>query len=168
MLLSCKSERPGTALFYNRSLEDSLECFISHIEEVSNPYGAPTIIDIWLNVEIDESQNRNDTLVFISASYQIGGPPGFQSTSDKTIISYPCAVKGAGWVSGKMCVVKYINNNAFPSIVNEKLLTIPKRDYDFFSHYQGPIYDIRISRCSRLYKLDGNDSVILLEREDGN
>ena len=124
-------------------------------------------MDIWIDVEDDSINKRLDTLVFISAVYQIGGPPGFADSDDDFFISYPCDLKGSGLVKGRMCVIKYINNNTFPTLVNEKELTIPREKYDFFLKYKGPIYDVSISRSSRKYRLDGKNRVVLVEKTMG-
>ena len=168
VLSSCRHDYSASVLFYNHSLEDSLELYISQVRDIQNPYGAPTIMDIWINVDSDDDGKPRDTLVFVSASYRISGPPGSQDSWDEPIISYPCLTKGAGWISGRMCVIKYINNYTFSNLVNEALLTIPPKQFDFFSSYDGPIYDVRISRSSRLYRVHGKDSVTLISKDVGD
>ena len=169
VLSSCRHNGSASVLFYNHALEDSLELYISQVRYIQNPYGAPTIMDIWINVDSDDDGKPQDTLVFVSASYWISGPPGCsQGSWDDPIISYPCSTKGAGWVSGRMCVIKYINNYTFSNLVNEALLTIPPKQFDFFSSYDGPIYDVRISRSSRLYRVHGKDSVTLISKDVGD
>ena len=168
VFISCNCNETKSVLFYNNALEDSLELYISQIGDITNPYGAPTIIDIWINVDSEENNKSLDTLVFISASYMVGGPPGYQNSWDGPIVSYPCEIRGAGWVAGRMCVVKYINNNDFADLVNEAILTIPPEKYDFFSSYDGPNYDVRISRSNRLYCINSKGSVILIEKDVGD
>ncbi len=167
LLVSCNSTRSNSVLFLNEALQDSLELYITQVKGIHNPYKAPTIMDIWIDVEDDSINKRLDTLVFISAVYQIGGPPGFADSDDDFFISYPCDLKGSGLVKGRMCVIKYINNNTFPTLVNEKELTIPREKYDFFLKYKGPIYDVSISRSSRKYRLDGKNRVVLVEKTMG-
>ena len=134
LLLSCNSTRLHSSLFFNEALQDSLDLYISQVKGIRNPYKAPTIMDIWINVEEDNSNKKLDTLVFISAVYRIGGPPGYADSDEDSIISYPCDLKGSGFVKGRMCVIKYINNNTFPTLVNEKRLTLPREKFDFTIH----------------------------------
>lgn len=166
-LLSCEPSGSHASLFFNDALQDSLELYISQVDNINNPYQAPTIMDIWINVEDGNNGKELDTLVCISAVYQIGGPPGHVDPNEDILVSFPCVLKGAGRVKGRMCIIKYINNNTFPELVNEKQLTIPREEYDFFSQYEGPIYDVSISRSSRKYKLDGDNRVVLLEKTIG-
>lgn len=167
LLLSCNSTRLHSSLFFNEALQDSLDLYISQVKGIRNPYKAPTIMDIWINVEEDNSNKKLDTLVFISAVYRIGGPPGYADSDEDSIISYPCDLKGSGFVKGRMCVIKYINNNTFPTLVNEKRLTLPREKFDFFLNYRGPFYDVSISRSSRMYRLDGKNRVVLVEKTRG-
>lgn len=167
-LLSCEPRKSSPVLFFNKALQDSLEQYISQVQDIENPYGAPTIIDIWINITSDWSEGEKDTLIAMAALYQIGGPPGHAESFDGPIISYPCDIIGAGKIKGRMCVIKYIDNNVFPYLVNESILTIPREEYDFFYQYDGPLWDVRISRSSRLYKLNGKDAVCLLEKDVGD
>lgn len=164
LLLTCKHEKANLSLFYNKALEDSLELYISQSREIINPYGAPTIMDIWINVQDCCAETTKDTIVYISPSYMISGPPGYAISIDEPLVSYPFSIMGAGWVKGRMCVIKCINNMTFAELINDKLLTIPRKEYDFFYQYEGPHFDISVSRSDRIYKLNGKDSVILLER----
>lgn len=165
---SCMGHKPSVPLFYNKALEDSLEHYIFQAGEIKNPYNAPTIIDIWIKVEDMETELIQDTLVFIAASYEIGGPPAFQESVDGPIIPYQCTIRGACRINGRICVVKYINNTEVPELVNTKILTIPAEQYDFFSSYRGPVYNVRISRSSRLYRISENGSVSLIEKDVGD
>lgn len=164
---ACNHADLHSTLFYNSALEDSLEQYISYVPEIKNPYGAPPIMDIWINIE-KKCDGVKDTLVFISATYRIGGPPGYQDSWDSPFISYYCETRGAAWVAGRMCIIRYINHNSFSDLVNESVLTIPPKEFDFFLTYDGPTYDVAISRSSRLYRISGKDSVILLEKDVGD
>lgn len=166
-LFSCKENKLSTVLFYNKALEDSLELYISQTGVIKNPYNAPTIMDIWINVTADYTGVQNDTIVAMSASFILSGPPGYSDDEGESFISYPCVTAGAGIIKERICIVKYIDNHTFPSLVNEQNLTVPRDKYDFFYTYNGPIYDVAITKTSRLYKLNGKDSVILLDTTIG-
>ena len=166
-LSSCRDKK-AQKLFYNQALQDSLELYISQIQDICNPYNAPTILDIWINITSDFSGTERDTIIAMSAVYRISGPPGYSESFDGPIISYPCDVVGAGWQNGRMCVVKYIDGNIFPFLVNEGILTIPRKEFDFCYQYDGPSYDVRVSRSTRIYKLNGKEAVNLLEKAIGD
>ena len=85
-LSSCRDKK-AQKLFYNQALQDSLELYISQIQDICNPYNAPTILDIWINITSDFSGTERDTIIAMSAVYRISGPPGYSESFDGPIIS---------------------------------------------------------------------------------
>ncbi len=155
-------------LFYNTALQDSLILYISQVKEIRNPYNAPTIMDISIRIEEDSLYNQLDTIVSISAVYGLlMGPIVIDETNAR---SYDAETKrlGAGIVNGRICAIKEIEKGIGSNLVDLNQLSIPREEYDFFYHYEGPIYNDHVSRSTREYLLNGKDSVILIGKTIGD
>lgn len=153
-------------LFLNMALQDSLVHYISQVPEIENPYHAPTIMDICIKLNENDERSRRDTIVSISAVYEIlQGPVRI----DTSIVSgeNEGTILGACIVNGRMCVVKKAGKIDISCLLDEKRLTLSREKYDFFYQYEGPIYDVGISRSTREYKLNGKNQVVLIGKTIG-
>ena len=166
-------------LFYNTALQDSLILYISQVKEIRNPYNAPTIMDISIRIEEDSLYNQLDTIVSISAVYGLlMGPIVIDETNlnitkvydNSTARSYDAETKslGAGIVNGRICAIKEIEKGIGSNLVDLNQLSIPREEYDFFYHYEGPFYNDHVSRSTREYLLNGKDNVILIGKTIGD
>ena len=168
LIISCRRGQITNRgpLFFNRALQDSLELYISQVPEIENPYHAPTIMDICIELRESNERSRIDTIVSVSAVYEVLLGPIIIDTScfsgeDVGILLGACVV------DGRICVVKKVRTIDVSSIIDEKCLTLPREEYDFFYRYEGPIYDVSISRSTREYQLKSNNQVALVGRTVG-
>lgn len=168
LTISCRSGQITSSgpLFSNMALQDSLVLYISQVPEIENPYHAPTIMDICIKLSENCERSKSDTIVSVSAVYEILQGPIRTDTSifpdeDDGIILGACIV------DGRICVVKKVGTIDVSRLLNQESLTLPREKYDFFYQYEGPIYDVSISRSTREYKLNGRNQVVLVGRTIG-
>lgn len=173
LMTTCDLSRPKYTkeqLFKAQALQDTLETFIADVGAIGNSFGAPTLINILFinnNVEdtlvVNETRTK-DTLIYISADIVIhSAPPGKMKN----------VVKGACLVNNRIIVLSYRGFNSLTEIVNEDLLTMSQKEYDYsysnysleqkllFNSFEYYPYSIRS------YIFRGSDSLIVTGRSIG-
>ena len=135
LLFSCSQQQND--LFCLPALQDSLETFISCIDSIPNPYNAPTIVNV--NIEVSA---ENDTLVSFVAHY------GFVYPVDNNMKMIGQTYGGIR-IDSTIVVVHSDSIETVKDLINMELLDLDEEEYDFFKQYNGPSYDVSIPPLSR-------------------
>ena len=142
-------------LFHLSALQDSLETFISCIDSIPNPYNAPTIVNV--NIELSPI---NDTLITFIAHYGLVYP-----VNDK--LERTGQIYGGTIINNRIVVVHVDSDVTFDGIINKGSLNLEENEYDFFRHYRGAWFDVSIPPLSRRGYLINNNDLIEVERRKG-
>ena len=145
-------------VFKSDKLQDTLISFLSAVDSIPNPFGAPTMYMVFLD------QVKNDTIVEFTAC------PGLIKTVD-TGLEWDMSeyIIGGRKVTYKAVIIYYSGITDFSNIICEDALSMKfVEDNDFFRTYNGIDYEWRYYPVSeRRYKLVNNDSLLLLYKQKG-
>ena len=147
-------------IFKSDKLQDTLTSFLSAVDSIPNPFGAPTMYMVFF-----ERVNK-DTIVEFTAY------PGLIKSIDTNTgleLDLKEYIIGGCRVASKAVIIYYSGITDFSNIICEGALSMKfVEDSDFFRTYKGINPGWKYSPVSeRRYKLVNNDSLLLLHKQKG-
>ena len=147
-------------IFKSEKLQDTLILFLSSIDSIPNPFGAPTMYMVFFD------RIKSDTIVKFTAYPGLIKTINIDTGLEWDMKEY---IIGGCKIASKAVIVYYNGITDFSNIICKDVLSMKfVEDNDFFRTYEGIDHGWKYSPISeRRYKLINNDSLQLLYKQKG-
>lgn len=152
---------PLVQLFVSETVQDTLISFLSVVDSIPNPYGAPTMY-----ILICEKVQKDTIIRFITYPGLIERISLDNSTSKDDLGLH---IKGGCEINSKIVVVYYDGFDDLKNLVNEEYLSKSfVEEHDFFKKYKGDRYEYSYYPISEWsYKLLDSKQLKLIKKQKG-